>query len=329
LPQEICRTLATSKETRIMSASVPAATDEVSPSLAAAEEALLATAGVPVERHETRVNGVRMHYLTCGEGEPLVLVHGRGHAGAVFTPLFAALAAGHQVITVDLPGWGLSAKPPFTGHTAADAVAVWRDGLRGFLDDQGLKQVDLVGHSMGGLTALAVALDAPERVRRLALIDSGGLGIETPFDVRLFFRVKPERLNRWFGPRFFAWALNRDDANLAKRRGPLFDFIYAVMSQPEVIPSGGRAFDKWVNLNGVHFDFRSRLKELEMPVLLLWGDHDRIVPYSTALQAVRQIHTGRVVAFTHCGHSPFLERPDDFGRTLTAWLDGYRVPSRV
>ena len=304
-------------------------TDAIAPGLAAAEEALLATAGIPVERRDTVLNGVRIHYLTCGEGEPLVLAHGRGGAAALFTPILAALAAGRRVLALDLPGWGLSAKPRFTGHTASDAVAVWRDALRAFLDDQGLTQTDLAGHSMGGLAALAVALDAPERVRRLALIDSGGLGIETPFDVRLYFRLKPERLNRWLGPRFFAWALGRDDARLARERGPLFDFLYAVETQAAVIPSGGRAFDKWVNLGGVHLDFRSRLKELEMPVLLLWGDHDRLIPYSTALQAVRHIHTGRLVAFTRCGHSPHQERPADFARTLAAWLDGYRVPSRV
>ncbi|HEU5349437.1 MAG TPA: alpha/beta fold hydrolase [Ktedonobacterales bacterium] len=312
-----------------MPASSPAENDEIAPALVAAEEALLATAGIPVERHDTRVNGVRIHYLTCGEGEPLVLVHGRGTAAAMFTPILTGLAATRRVFALDLPGWGLSEKPPFTGHSASDAVAVWRDALYGFLDDQGLTQTDLAGHSMGGLTALAVALDAPERVRRLALIDSGGLGIETPFDVRLYFRLKPERLNRWLGRRFFAWAIGQDDARLAKERGPLFDFMYAVESQSEIIPSGGRAFDKWVNLGGVHLDFRGRLKELQMPVLLLWGDHDRLIPYSTALHAVRQIRTGRLVAFTRCGHSPHQERPTDFVRTLLAWLDGYRVPSRV
>ncbi|HEX5159483.1 MAG TPA: alpha/beta fold hydrolase [Ktedonobacterales bacterium] len=313
-----------------MSVTLTTEHEEASPALAAAEEALLATAGIPIERHETRLNGVRIHYLTCGEGEEsLVLVHGRGGAAALFTPILGALAAGRRVIALDLPGWGLSEKPPFTGHTASDAVAVWRDALLAFLDDQGLTQTDLAGHSMGGLTALALALDAPERVRRLALIDSGGLGGEPSFDIRLYFRLKPERLNPRLGPRFFAWAHSRDDAQPISKRGPLSDFMYAVESQTAVIPSGGRAFDKWVNLGGVHLDFRSRLRELEMPVLLLWGDRDRLFPYSTALQATRQIPTGRLVAFTHCGHSPHQERPADFARTLAAWLDGYRVPSRV
>jgi hypothetical protein len=58
--------------------------------LVRAEETLLATLGIPVERHEVSVGGVRIHYLTCGEGEPLVLVHGRGNAGAHFAPIFAA-----------------------------------------------------------------------------------------------------------------------------------------------------------------------------------------------------------------------------------------------
>lgn len=312
-----------------MAASPPAENDEIAPALAAAEETLLATTGIPVERRDTYLNGVRIHYLTCGEGEPLVLVHGRGNAAAAFAPILPALAAGRRVLALDLPGWGLSGKPPFAGHTASDAVAVWRDALRAFLDDQGLEQADLAGHSMGGLAALAVALDAPERVRRLALIDSGGLGIDTPFDVRLYFRIKPERLNRWLGRRFFTWAISQDDPRLAQERGPLFDFMYAVGTQKAVIPSGAHAFDKWVNLGGVHLDFRSRLKELQMPVLLLWGDRDRLIPYSTALHAVRQIQTGRLVAFTHCGHSPHQERPADFARTLAAWLDGYRVPSRV
>ncbi len=82
--------------------------EQASPAIVAAEEALLATAEIPIARHETRLNGVRIHYLTCGEGEEtLVLVHGRGGAAALFTPILSALAAGRRVIALDLPGWGL------------------------------------------------------------------------------------------------------------------------------------------------------------------------------------------------------------------------------
>lgn len=301
---------------------------ETADALAQAEERLLATTGIRVARHDVTVNGGRIHYLTAGEGEPLVLVHGRGTAGALFAPVLAQLAAERQVIALDLPGWGLSAKPPFTGHTAEDALAIWRGGLLGLLDALTLDQVDLLGHSMGGLTVLGLALEHPERVRRLVLVDSGGLGTNTPLDVRLYFRLKPERLNRWFGPRFLAWTLRQDAAN-PPREGPLFDFWYAVMSQPEVIPSGGAAFDRWVNLGGVHLEFRRRLRELAMPVLLVWGDHDRLIPVSSAITAARAIKTGRLSILSDAGHAPFLDRPEAFSRTVTAWLDGYGAPPRV
>src|SRR5512147_2724834 len=89
------------------STSLPTSTD-----IRAIEARLLETAGIAVEQHDTVVGGVRLHYLTCGEGEPLLLIHGRGGAGALFAPVLAALGAKRRVITLDLPGWGLSDKPP-------------------------------------------------------------------------------------------------------------------------------------------------------------------------------------------------------------------------
>jgi pimeloyl-ACP methyl ester carboxylesterase len=300
--------------------------------LLAAEDALLRAAApdVAVERGEvTTSDGVRLHYLACGEGEPLLLLHGRGNAGALFAPLFAPLAAQRRVIALDLPGWGLSDKPPFTGRDARDALRVWTGGALALLDALGLDQVDALGHSMGGFTALGLALDHPERVSRLILVDSGGLGRITPFDVRLFFWLKPERLFPLLGPRFMAWTLAQDDARYRTMRDETFAFIQAVANQPEVIPSGARAFDRWVSLTGVHYDLRDRLRELEQPVLMIWGERDRIAPYTDALKARRRIAHGRLVAFTHCGHSPFAERPVDFARVVNVWLNGGGAPSRV
>src|SRR5579884_1412499 len=108
------------------------------PDLRALEAALLATTGIPVEQREVQVGGLTLHSLACGEGEPLVLVHGRGLAGALFAPVLRQLAARRRVVTLDLPGWGLSEKPPFTGHSAEDALAWWRGAVLAFLDSEGL-----------------------------------------------------------------------------------------------------------------------------------------------------------------------------------------------
>jgi 4,5:9,10-diseco-3-hydroxy-5,9,17-trioxoandrosta-1(10),2-diene-4-oate hydrolase len=309
-----------------------AVTSDRRAALLAAEEALLRAAApaVSVERGEiTTADGVRLHYLDCGAGDPLLLVHGRGGAGAQFGRLFPAFAAQRRIITLDLPGWGLSDKPPFTGRDTPDALRVWTGGVLALLDALGLERVDLLGHSMGGLTALSLALDHPARVDRLILADSGGLGRTTPFDVRLFFWLAPERLFPLLGKRFMAWTLAQDDPRYKTLRDEAFEFAWQVYNQRAILPSGARAFNTWVNPIGVSFDLRDRLRELEAPVLLLWGERDRIIPYEEALKARRRIAHGRLVAFTHCGHSPQAERPDDFARVVNVWLNGGGAPSRV
>ena len=306
----------------------PAATTDA---LAAAEEALLATTGITVERHEASVRGIRLHYLTCGEGDPLLLLHARGDCAALFAPIFAALASHRRVIALDLPGWGLSEKPPFTGHTAEDALAFWVAAVAGFLDEQGLAAVDLLGHSMGGFIALGLALANPERIQNLILVGSGGLGSEIQHDVRLYFALGPERLHRLLGRRFtktvmrLGEGLHPEDA----ASEPYYTLMRAIWTQESVVPSGAAAFNRWINMSGVHLILRDRLEELEMPVLLLWGDRDNVMPYHNALVAARFLRDGTLVAFTGCGHAPFRERPDDFARVLLTWLQGIYVPSRV
>ena len=305
----------------------------ISPALVAAEEALLALAGVTVERSEVLVNGVRLHYLTCGEGEPLLMLHGRGNAGALFAPLFAPLAAQRRIYALDLPGWGLSDKPRFTGRTAQDALDIWRDGALGFLDALHIPRADVLGHSMGGFTAASLALEHPDRVRRLILVDPGGVGErKTRFDVRLYFWLKPERLNRWWGTWLTRRILSLD--NHAQQTPAALDelvhnFTYAVMTQRAVIPSGAAAFNAWVDLGGAKLTLTRRLPKLSMPTLLMWGERDFVTPYANARDVIGAIPNGRLVTFTGSGHSPHQERPAEFARILGDWLDGRDAPEQI
>lgn len=310
----------------------PAAPSPVSSmtALRAAEDAVLRSTGYEIEQHDIEVAGVRLHYLTCGEGEPLLMLHGRGLAGATFAPVLPLLGAERRIITLDLPGWGLSDKPPFTGHTPQDALHVWMDGVLGFLDALGLEQVDLLGHSMGGFTALGLALEHPDRVRRLILMDPAGIGNEMQLDVRLYFALGPERLHRRFGKRFTRMVLRSQGGTRHNELDePLFGLYHELFTQAAVIPSGAKAFHAWINLTGVHLTFADRLHELEMPVLMLWGDSDTLTPYEAGLHAIRHLRDGQLVAFTHTGHSPWVERPGDFATVLLSWLNGLYVRPRV
>ena len=310
------------------SASVPTA-------LEAAEVALLRATGTEVGRHDVSVNGVRLHYLTCGQDEsrpPLLLLHGRGCAAARFAPVLPLLAAERRVFALDLPGWGLSAKPPFTGRTAQDALDLWVGAVRGFLDAQAIDVVDLAGHSMGGFTALGFALAHPERVNRLALVDPGGLGRRMQLDVRLYFALGPERLRRIFGQRLTRLVARRETPRRSNPALAAEDLVFsdALVNQPEVIPSGAKAFSAWVSpITGVHLTLTDRLAELAMPVLLLWGIRDQVTPYEAAMPAARKLRDGTLVTFVRCGHFPFIERPDDFAHVLLTWLKNIHVRSRA
>ncbi len=302
--------------------------------LDALEVALLATTGIPIERRDVRAGALRLHSLACGADEeggvPLVLLHGRGGAGAGFAPILSQLAARRRVLTLDLPGWGLSEKPRFTGHTPEDALRVWTDGTLAFLDSLGLEQVDLLGHSMGGFTSLAFALAHPERVRRLILVDCAGLGLEMQLDVRLYFGLGPEKLHRRFGRRLTRLIQGHGGgAKAGETEGPAFAFQHGLLTQADVIPSGAAAFHAWINLRGVHLTLTERLKELEMPTLLLWGDRDIVTPYASALVAARYLRDGQLVTLSRCGHSPFAERPDAFAAVVLTWLDDIYVRPRI
>jgi pimeloyl-ACP methyl ester carboxylesterase len=297
--------------------------------LRAAEEAVLRTTGIPIERQDIEVGGTRLHYLTSGDGEPLLLLHDRGLCGAAFASVLPMLSAERRTLALDLPGWGLSSKPPFTGRTAEDALGVWMNGVLGFLDALGLEQVDLLGHSMGGFTALGLALEYPARVRRLILVDPLGISNEMQMDSRLYFGIGPEKLHRFFG-RHFTQLLMSPGSNLHPELEESLDVLYhKLLTQADVLPSGARAFHAWINLTGIHLTLAHRLPELEMPVLMLWGDSDSMAHYEIGLHVIRTLRDASLVAFTHTGHSPFVERPDAFAEILLAWLNGRYVRPRV
>lgn len=114
-----------------------------------------------------QIEGRRLHYLVRGAGAPTVLIHGLGSSAADWAFQVPALEADFHLIVPDLPGCGLSAPPPHPYSVAHWAQSVWR-----LLDELDLRQPNLIGFSMGGAVALEMALQRPEAVPRLALINS-------------------------------------------------------------------------------------------------------------------------------------------------------------
>jgi len=132
------------------------------------------------------VDGLRVRYLRAGSGPPLVLLH--GFASSIFTwrDTLPALARGHDVVALDLPGFGGSEQP--VGLTAERYPRV----VIGLMDRLGIERFALMGNSLGGAVALLVAADHPARVERLVLVDAAGLS-PAPRDRPWVFRLGTSR----------------------------------------------------------------------------------------------------------------------------------------
>ena len=139
------------------------------------------------------VNGPRIHCVAAGNGPPVLLLHGGSLDSGQFTYRYTIgpLAQEHRVFAPDWPGYGQSGKPD-----VEYTMPFYVDFLRRFVDALGLERTSLIGLSMGGATSLGFALRAPERVEKLVLVDSYGLGDKVPWGRVGYLMVHAPLLNQ-------------------------------------------------------------------------------------------------------------------------------------
>jgi len=240
-----------------------------------------------VENRSVQVDGHRVHYVAEGpaNGPVVVLVHGLGGRAEDWIKLAPYLAkAGYRVYLPDLLGYGRSEKPADFSYAVHDEAAF----VVQFIDALGLKQVDLGGWSMGGGIVQHVAFTHPERVRRLMLFDAVGLNIKPTWDVRLFTPTSAQQLEELDAllmpnpPRIPSF-LVRDILRVSDERA------WVIHRAINAMLNGQDATDKI-------------LPQLKMPVLLVWGAVDRIIPLSQAEAMHRLVPQSRLEVIDACGH---------------------------
>lgn len=251
------------------------------------------------------VDGQRMHYETLGpaDGKPVVLVHGLGGRAEdwqALAPYFAK--AGYHVYMPDLIGYGRSAQPRNFSYSIHDEAAV----VVGFLNTVGLKQVDLGGWSMGGWVAQVVAAEHPERIKRLMLFDSAGLYERPAWNPGIFTPSTPAQLNRLDSllmphPPHIPAFVATDILRVSKESGWVVSRAMAQMFT-------GR--DVTDNL----------LPNLRMPVLILWGKQDRIIPLDQGEKIHRLIPHSQLDVFPACGHLAPLQCTGSMGPKVIQFL---------
>ena len=278
--------------------------------LRAAREAQAAS-GESEERTVT-VNGFATHCLLAGpsNAQHVVFIHGLGGSLATWSLNLPAFAEKFRLCALDLVGAGDSDKA-ITDYSVPSLA----DFLARFLDALGpdWQRTSLVGHSLGGAVALAFAGRHPERVDRLVLVDSAGLGTEIDGETLdlLGSAPTPEHIQAEL-TRFFA------DPKFAQQS--LVAQIQEQRNQPgahdALITTRNAAFRGGQQ----QFDLRATLAGLTQPILVIWGETDSVIPASHA-EVARQATNARIEIFAHCGHCPHIERSEAFNRAVIAFLD--------
>ncbi|HZP05494.1 MAG TPA: alpha/beta hydrolase [Terracidiphilus sp.] len=258
-----------------------------------------------VKSRTVSVHGYSIHYLVEGpdNAPAVVLVHGLGGRAEDWRSLAPYLVkAGFRVLMPDLLGYGRSPRPADFSYSVRDEAGI----VIGFLDALQLKQVDLGGWSMGGWIVQIVASEAPERVKRLMLFDAAGLYAAPDWDTRLFTPITAQEL-----------------AQLEALLTPHPEVIPGFVSHDILRISREHA---WVMhramtsmLTGADVTDRL-LPELKMPVLLVWGSQDHIIPADQAEKIHRLIPQSQLDLVGSCGHLAPLECAGVIGPRVIAFV---------
>jgi EmrB/QacA subfamily drug resistance transporter len=294
----------------------------------------MAAIDVPgLERHELELHGHRVVYRTAGSGPVVLLVHGLLDSSLTWRKLAPVLAVGHTVIAPDLLGHGESDGPREVDYSLGGHAGMLRD----LLDALGHDEVTLVGHSLGGGIAMTFAYHYPERVSRLALISSGGLGRDVSAVLRATTLPGAGALMRTLGSRPPVAAGRALAAALAAvgLRRPARVTLDVVRTLERLGDSGRRgAFLNTVRAvidgHGQKVLALDRLDIIgELPVLVVWGTADRVIPVAHADPLRAALPEATVVLLDGIGHTPHLSQPGFVAGQLAGWIRRTSPPHRV
>jgi len=270
--------------------------------------------------HDAIIAGRRLRYLDrgTGVGAPLLLIHGLGGCWQWWAQCVAPLSAGRRVIAVDLPGFGASdpLRPPAEMATHAATLVKLLDAL-------GVPQVVVCAHSMGGLVAMRLAVTHRERVGGVVLVCAGGIHLD-PVRLKLVmlgfrafhaafaqprvaraFALRP-RLRR----RLFASAI-ADPAALDPALTS--ELVFGLALAPGFLAALGA---------GIRVANEIEPEEVTVPVLLVWGDRDPILPVASARELEARLPNAHLAVIGGAGHAPMLERPDRLAALVGEFVSG-------
>lgn len=269
-------------------------------------QALIDKIETPIRQGQIVAGSVKTSYLSAGEGPPVILLHGAGAGAVTWYPSISAISKEFHVIAPDIVGYGESDKP--SGAYDRPYFSAW---LNEFLSALEIPKAHIVGLSQGGAIALQFALDYPELVDKLVLIDSGALGAKPsflPFIGMLWMNCVPSRLANRFFSRYLLFNPENRDPNLGyysieilKREGGKNAFAQGRGSAVSAMPE----------------EFLRRIKN---ETLIIWGENDQLFSVEQGEAAARIMPNATLYRIQDAGHLPLMDQPDIFNKALLGFL---------
>ncbi len=274
--------------------------------------------------------GVPTFLYDAGEGPPIVLIHGYGDTADGWRRVVPGLLADHRVIALDVPPFGRSGEPK-----APKLLDFYKDFFPELFEKLELGPATVIGHSLGGAISLHLTLARPDLVARLGLVAPAGLGKSPPWwwyalaGYGTVWRTAlsvPSPLTplliRSGMKRFLDMRLFHDPRRLQEH----INHLVTMHSSP-------KDFDRLLNAGRCCIDsYTGTLLEdsavLDIPLWMVWGRHDGLVPSEHALQFGRLHPDAAVHVFEDCGHYPQIELPSRFNGLLRSWIRDTAEPER-
>ncbi|MBA3943056.1 MAG: alpha/beta hydrolase [Herpetosiphonaceae bacterium] len=251
------------------------------------------------------IDGLQFHYLDTGNGAAVLFVHGNIASSRWWLPTIERLPTGFRAVALDMRGYGLSDKPG-TGYTITQRSL----DLHDFITQLNLGRVHLVGHSLGGAVALQFTIDYPTLVRSLTLLASAPIdgmvaprsleaAIPTLLGNRAMF-IQALRRSSPTGPFGEAWERLVDDGLLTDQQAWI---------------DAGRTLGTW--------NVERQVMTFNVPTQIVHGAADAVALPSTAEYAAHTIKGAQLNILEGIGHSPHVERPEEWTQQLVAFLNAH------
>lgn len=259
------------------------------------------------------INGQRIHYVETGQGDPVVLLHGWNGSTFSMRRTIPDLAHRYRVVAIDLPGYGFSSR----SEDADYSTGAQADVVRGVMDRLQIERAGAVlGHSMGGGIAMQLALGNPERVERLVLVSS-----VTPNETR-----RARRFGAFVQPFLPLIGLTMLRESVVRRalRGMVHDPAFVTQElvdayfRPLRVKGHLRAQAK--QITDRRHDIPYDPTQIRQPTLILWGEHDRVIPLSTGRELAELIPNAQLAIIRSAGHLALEEEPAECNKLLLEFL---------